>query len=117
MNIPEGWPTDEMTQAGFSALPSGFNRIGYDTLRSVFKAMLKAAPTPPEVEDNLQRRVNDLEEQNGNLLNTREDLLQENYGLRRAAEELIDYLDTSRAAASWIMVDRLHEKLRGALNK
>lgn len=43
----EGWPTDEMTQAGFAALPVGFNRIGYDVLQSVFKAMLAAAPTPP----------------------------------------------------------------------
>lgn len=50
MNMPEGWPTDDMTQAGFAAFPDGFNRIGYDVLRSVFKAMIAAAPAPPGVE-------------------------------------------------------------------
>jgi hypothetical protein len=48
MNIPEEWPTDEMTQAGFAALPEGFNKIGYDALQTAFKAMLAAAPTPPK---------------------------------------------------------------------
>ncbi|SOD42427.1 hypothetical protein [Nitrosovibrio sp. Nv4] len=50
MKIPEGWPTDEMTQAGFLVLPAGFNRIGYDALRSVLQAALEAAPTPPTPE-------------------------------------------------------------------
>lgn len=45
MKIPEGWPTDEMTQAGFTALPENFSHIGYDALRSVFKVMLAAAGT------------------------------------------------------------------------
>lgn len=50
MNLPEGWPTDEMTQAGFAVLPDRFRHIGYDALRSVFKEMLAAAPTPPAQE-------------------------------------------------------------------
>lgn len=39
--------------------------------------------------DDLQNRVNNLEEQNGNLLNTRESLLLENYALRGAIENVI----------------------------
>lgn len=52
MNIPEGWPTEEMQLAGAQAIridTTPINKIW--TANKVFKAMLAAAPTPPARED------------------------------------------------------------------
>jgi hypothetical protein len=48
MNIPEGWPTDEMQLAGAQAMrieTTPINKLW--TANKVFKAMYEAAPTPP----------------------------------------------------------------------
>lgn len=50
MNIPEGWPTEEMIQAGLlEMLGRPFDKMVpvRESVEGIFKAMLQAAPTPP----------------------------------------------------------------------
>lgn len=50
MNMPEGWPTEEMRIAGWRAYQKamgGFEPTGLDAIEACFKAMITAAPTPP----------------------------------------------------------------------
>jgi hypothetical protein len=94
-----------MTQAGFAKLPDAFRHIGYDSLRSVFKAMLAAAPTPP-AQDEPVGFINRVElfgvHVSADLNNLGESLPDEtplytrpqSGKLRQAAEELIEHWDS-----------------------
>jgi hypothetical protein len=51
MSIPEGWPTEEMVNAGIGAFWDTYCHAPHIViaLEKAFRAMLSAAPTPPEV--------------------------------------------------------------------
>lgn len=106
MNIPEGWPTEEMLKAGLGAGPfwdaygSDISRIA-GQLEKAFQAMLAAAPTPPAQESEPVASIEDVgihgyEQRKaillagahkvplGTLLYTRPD----NSKLRKATEEM-----------------------------
>lgn len=54
--VPQGWklvpvePTIIMQGAAHSSLLTGFQHMGYDVLRSIYRAMLSAAPAAPQGE-------------------------------------------------------------------
>ena len=108
MNMPEGWPTEEMIEAGYQALlgvERSYDRRDGTFMNAVFRAMLAAAPTPPAQDDEpvafVRRMINtqiidstgckvaweDLPD--GTSLYTRPD----NSGLRKAAWEALKLLD------------------------
>lgn len=82
---------DSIGQGTINILKDGLNPGDY----------LYTHPTPPSESEGtkeLWRRINNLEEQNGNLLNTRDDLIQENHELRRTAEQALEVLEDYHAS-------------------
>jgi hypothetical protein len=51
MNLPEGWPTEEMVKAAFSHLCRGDSEFIRLDIEGAIKAALAVAPTPPAQED------------------------------------------------------------------
>jgi hypothetical protein len=57
MNIPEGWPTEEMIDAGEGVDPNEHASKG-SWVQSVLEAALAAAPTPPAQDDEPVYQIN-----------------------------------------------------------
>lgn len=125
MNLPEGWPTDEMVGSGVEKLNNGWYINADETCCEIFKAMFSAAPTPPAQEDEPVAWLNPSADSYAPLdmhvhlqnphdgkwipLYTRPD-----DKLRKAAEELLRILDQTYVGCS--AKDSM-ESLRAALEE
>ena len=80
MNIPEGWPTEEMVNAGIVAYMNSHGRNAKEAMRLVIQDALAAASTPPAQVSGLHPATADLVTRFANALAQKLSLAEKKYG-------------------------------------
>lgn len=127
MNLPEGWPTEEMVEAVEKIEPNHHSRGAY--LRDILITAIDAAPTPPAQEDEPVCQMSydgikwiDVPEESfktwnpggSNPLRRKLYTHSSDDKLRKAAEEILPFI-----AKFWptVLETRLLDNLRAALER